>query len=167
LHRDFDAPDEAYEILKLWDETLYQLELLQATGEAPASLIGSVDWLTKQHLLEEAGTDVSQQARKKIDICYHELSPLGYFQMLQAADLAVSLVDVEEAERAIRTPPAGTPATMRGHYMREFSSDATELTVNWKKIVMTSRSGTKTIRLDRYGRHTGSDSNKRQENARR
>ena len=93
---------------------LDDLETLQTTGQLPGALIGSIDWVTKKHLLDEAGSDSSWSARKKIDICYHELSPVGYFQMLQAAGLAVSLTDLEDVERAVRTPPANSPATMRG-----------------------------------------------------
>ncbi len=165
VRQEYDAPDEAFEILTHWEETLDDLEILQATNEAPSALVGSVDWVTKKHLLEEAGSDLSWNARKKIDIGYHELSPVGYYQMLQAVGLTVSLVDPEDMERATRTPPADTPATMRGHYIREFSSDTEALTVNWKKVVIGSRANTKTIYLDRYARHRRPDSDSIQQNA--
>ena len=92
-----------------WDEVLGQLETLQTTGEAPSST-GRGNRLGHQET--SAGRSrqrLSWDARKKIDICYHELSPVGYFQMLQAAGLAVSLVDLEEVERAVRTPPPAHP----------------------------------------------------------
>ncbi len=165
LQQEFDAPAEAFDILSRWDDVLSDLETLQATGEAPSALVGSIDWVTKKHLLDEAGSGLDWDARKKIDICYHELSPVGYFQLLQAAGLAVSLVDLEEVDRAVRTPPADTPATMRGHYIREFSSDAAELTVNWKKVLIGGRSKTKTIYLDRYSRHRRVGPHPTQQNA--
>ncbi|MHB8971807.1 MAG: proteasome accessory factor PafA2 family protein [Pirellulaceae bacterium] len=152
LERRPDAPAEAQEVVAAWEEVLDALEHLQLSGEAPQSLIGSVDWVTKQHLLEEAGRDASWEARKKIDICYHELSPLGYFQMLQAAGLAAAFTSPQELERAMRTPPANTPATMRGHFIREFSSDTDELSVNWKCVVLGRGFGSKSIRLARYDR---------------
>ncbi len=152
VDRQLDASAEAREVISRWEVVLDGLETLQATGQASAALIGSVDWVTKKHLLDEAGQDLSWTARKKIDVRYHELSPIGYFQMLQAAGLAVSLVDLEEIERAVRMPPANSPATMRGHFIREFSCDDAELSVNWKKVLIGGRSGTKTIRLDRYMR---------------
>ena len=160
VDRQLDATAEAREVLFRWEEVLNGLETLQATGQAPGSLIGSVDWVTKKHLLDEAGSDLSWSARKKIDVRYHELSPVGYFQMLQAAGLAVSLVDLEDVQRAVRTPPANSPATMRGHYIREFSTDEAELSVNWKKVLIGGRSGTKTIRLDRYMRRGPISSNR-------
>jgi proteasome accessory factor A len=152
LERRPEAPEEAHEVVAAWEEVLDALEQLQLSGEAPQSLIGAIDWVTKKHLLEEAGRDVSWEARKKIDICYHELSPLGYFQMLQAAGLAAAFASPQELERAMRTPPANTPATMRGHYIREFSSDTEELSVNWKRVVIGRGFGSKSIRLARYDR---------------
>lgn len=148
-----------------WDATLRDLESLQQTGIVPQHLVGAVDWVTKKHLIDEAGHDHSWEARKKIDICYHELGPFGYFQMLKAAGLASSLVDLEEIERAVRMPPADSPATMRGHYIREFSSDATPLTANWKSVQIGGRAKTKTIRLDRYSRQRRVDNDRLQQNA--
>ena len=147
-----DTTDEAYEVLTCWEESLDALDQLQTTGETASTLVGCIDWLTKKHLVDEAGGDATWESRKKIDICYHELSPVGYFQMLQAAGLAPTLVSLPEVERATRTPPANSPATMRGHYIREFSSDADELSVNWKRVVIGSGLSAKSIRLARYGR---------------
>jgi proteasome accessory factor A len=165
LQKEFDAPSEAFEIVAHWSDVLDQLEILQATGQPPGDLIGSVDWVTKQHLLQQAGSGLSWAARKKIDICYHELSPVGYFQMLQAADLAVSLVDLEDVNRAVRTPPSDTPATMRGHYIREFSADDAAMSVNWKRVIIGNGSATKTIRLDRYARRQRTDGESPRQNA--
>jgi hypothetical protein len=41
---------------------------------------------------------------------------------------------------------------MRGHYIREFSSDTEELSVNWKRVVLGRGFGSKSIRLARYER---------------
>lgn len=162
-----DPPAEASQVLNHWQEVLDELELLQETGEAPGGLIGAIDWVTKQKLLQETGSDISWSASKKIDIGYHELTPFGYYQMLQAAGLAVSLVDLPSIDRAARTPPANTPATMRGHYIREFSSDSAPVTANWSKVVIPGRSKKKTVYLDRYTRHCQSDSGRAQQRARR
>jgi proteasome accessory factor A len=152
LARHEDAPAEAHEVAAAWEEVLDLLEQARTAGEVPQSLVGSVDWITKRHLLEEAGNDVSPGTRRTIDICYHELSPLGYYQMLQAAGLAAACVSPRELERAMRTPPANTPATMRGHYIREFSTDSSELTVNWSRVVLGRGLSSKSIRLARYER---------------
>ena len=43
---------------------------------------------------------------------------------------------------------------MRGHYIREFTSDGAELSVNWKRVVIGRGFGSKSIRL-RALRSTG------------
>jgi Pup amidohydrolase len=152
LARRPDAPEEALEVAAAWEEVLDALEQLQLSGEAPPALIGTVDWVTKRQLVDEAGRDTPWAARKKIDIAYHELSPLGYFQMLQAAGLAPTFTSLQDLDRAARTPPPNSPATMRGHFIREFSSDDTELSVNWKRIVIGRGADRKSVRLARYDR---------------
>ncbi len=152
LARRPDAPDEAHEVVAVWEEVLDALEQLQLSGETPPGLIGTVDWVTKRQLVEEAGRDSSWAARKKIDIGYHELSPLGYFQMLQAAGLAPTFASPQDLDRASRTPPPNSPATMRGHYIREFSADEIPLSVNWKRVVIGQGADRKSIRLARYDR---------------
>ena len=152
LARRPEAPEEAHEVVAAWEEVLDGLEQLQHSGQLPACLIGTVDWVTKKQLLDEAGNNIPWEARKKIDICYHELAPLGYFQMLQAAGLTAPIVTPQELERAVRTPPPNSPATMRGHYIREFSSDDTELSVNWKCVVIGRGCNGRSIRLARYER---------------
>ena len=135
----------AEDVVRRWEEVLDQLE------HHPETLVGSVDWITKKYFLEQAGPDSSWEVRKKIDIRYHELSPDGYFQMLKDAGLAPMLLEPNEIERAIRSSPANSPATTRGHYIREFAPGADHLAVNWKSIVIGSGRRSRTIRLARYG----------------
>lgn len=156
-----DVSPEAYEVMDAWDEVLRALERHQSSGEAPTELVGIVDWVTKRQLIDEAGGNASWEARKKIDICYHELSPLGYFQMLQAAGVAAVLNEPQELERAVRTPPADTPATMRGHYIREFSSDSEPLSATWHRVVMGRGWGRRSVRLVRYERAAAAQARRR------
>lgn len=160
-----EVPAEAVDIVTRWGDVLDELEQLQTTGEAPAGLLGGIDWVTKKRLLDEAGQELSWATRKKIDICYHELSPVGYFQMLQVAGLAVTLTSQQAIARAVRNPPPHSPATMRGHFIREFSSEAGQLTVNWKQVVIGGRDHARTIRLDRYRRAPSSDSHATEQGA--
>jgi proteasome accessory factor A len=153
LQRRPEAGREPREILALWGETLYALGELPATGELPQSLIGTIDWVTKKHLLNEAGGDAPWSAQKKIDIRFHELSENGYFQMLDAAGLVCQQIEPDQVKLAMRNPPTDSPATMRGHYIREFSSDDAQLSVSWKQITMGRGIGAKVIRLAKYNRH--------------
>jgi len=148
LNRRPDAPAVAWDVLLRWDEALDLLARL------PRSLIGTLDWVTKKHLLDEAGDGISFEARKKIDIRYHELSPEGYFSRLRETNVVEQLFSPEEIERAIRTAPSGTPATTRGYYIREFAESGQRLRANWKRVIIGAGRKAKTILLSRYGRPT-------------
>ncbi len=136
---------EAHDIVRLWESTLKALE------EQPQRLFGSIDWVTKRHLIEEAGDQADWEARKKIDLRYHELSKFGYFAQIDAAGLAPHVVEPEEIERALRVPPAGTPATTRGHFIREFSLSDEPLRVNWDFVIVGRWWKARVYRLGRFG----------------
>jgi proteasome accessory factor A len=135
-----DAPAEAWEVLRLWGEVL---DKLQTDRRA---LVGRLDWVTKQFLLDEAGADLPHAARKKIDLCYHELSPDGYFARLQAAGLTAPVVSETEVEQAMRLPPTGSPAWQRARYIREFSGGGV-LSMGWSFLTVRGADGAKT-RID-------------------
>jgi proteasome accessory factor A len=112
--------EEANQILLRWKQVLDALE------QDPESLIGRVDWVTKKFLLEQAAprgrsASVDAQARKKIDLRYHELGPEGYFDRFAQSDLYVRVLSEEEIDRASRLPPPGSPAAKRAIRIREFS----------------------------------------------
>ena len=65
LARRPDAPDEAHEVVATWEEVLEALEQLQLGGDIPPSLIGTVDWVTKKQLIDEAGHDTSWEGARK------------------------------------------------------------------------------------------------------
>ena len=128
-----DAPAEARKVLQLWEQTL------DALTADPDQLIGSLDWVTKQFVLAKSGRHASWEARKKIDIRYHELSPQGYFERLKATGAVRTLVQPIELRHARRNPPSGTPASARGRYIREFAVEGEDVTANWRAIYIGSR----------------------------
>lgn len=135
---------EAREVVEHWEETLDSLE------EDPQSLVGSLDWVTKRWVLEKAGRGASWQTRKKIDLKYHELSPDGYFERLRSTGVAQDMLTTEEVEFARRNPPLGTPATVRGRYIREFADGTEAVSANWKAVYIGQGRRTKVIRLASY-----------------
>jgi proteasome accessory factor A len=124
-----EAPEEAREVLRLWADVLDKLETDRA------ALVGRLDWVTKQFLLERVGAGLPYAARKKIDLRYHELSPEGYFAQIEAAGLTAPVVSEEEVEQAMRMPPLSSPAWKRGRYIREFSGSGL-LTVGWRFLTV-------------------------------
>lgn len=144
LERHPEAPAEAWEVLDLWGRTLGALQYDRA------SLVGTVDWVTKQFLLEAAAPDLSWVERKKIDIRYHELSDEGYFQRLLRTGLCPAVVDAQQVARAVRAAPPDSPATTRGHYIREFAGGDEPVCANWKRVVIGRGRRAHVIQLRRY-----------------
>ena len=107
---------------------------------------------SKKYLLDKAGQDATWKEKKKIDIRYHELSPEGYHGLLVPGGLATVLVTNEEIERAQRSAPANSPATTRGHYIREFADGDEPVRANWQHVVIGRGWGAKVVRLAKFGR---------------
>ena len=140
-----DAPIEAREILHRWELAL------EALADDPQSLVGTLDWVTKQFVLDKAGRNASWNVRKKIDIRYHELSSQGYFQRLRTTGIVRELLDRTEIDHARRNPPAGTPAAVRGRYIREFALEGDDVTANWRAVYLNSKDGDRrVVRLDSF-----------------
>jgi proteasome accessory factor A len=161
IQRRPDAPAEARDILRRWEVALDQL------ADDPQSLVGSLDWVTKRFLLDKAGRGKLWAARKKIDIRYHELSPQGYFERLRASGIVSQLVDEAEVEHARRNPPAGTPAAVRGRYIREFADGDDTVSANWNAVYLGQGRDYKVVRLDRYQLGPADESLLRKRSARR
>lgn len=141
-------PDEAGRVLQRWREALDALEL------DPEQLVGTLDWVTKRYLLQQAGHPTDWAVQKKIDIRYHELSDEGYYTVLAGTGVVDRLVEPADIERAMRTPPPDTPATTRGQYIREFAGADVALSANWRRVVIGKGRSAKIVRLARFGRRT-------------
>jgi proteasome accessory factor A len=162
LDRRPDAPAEARDVLRRWEAAL------DALADDPQSLIGTLDWVTKRFILDKAGRGASWEARKKIDIRYHELSPQGYFQRLRTTGIVCDLLGPEEVEHARRNPPAGTPAAVRGRFIREFADDEEGVSANWQAVFLGPARDAKIVRLDRYHSNPAEESSlPRKKSARR
>jgi hypothetical protein len=133
-----NPPQEALAVLHRWADVLDRLEM-----DRP-SLVGRLDWVTKEYLLNQAGADLSHEARKKIDLRYHELSPEGYFNKLREAGQTTTLATETEIQQAMRLPPPSSPALTRARYIREFSGSNTVLKVGWRFIEVIKKGGKKT-----------------------
>lgn len=140
---------EAFQVVKRWKEVLDELE------QHPATLVGRLDWVTKRHLLAEAG-DLDDAARKKVDLRYHELGS-GYHAWLEEAGVVERLVRDEDADHATREPPEGTPAVARGRLVRALSSAGTDARVGWEVARVGPVVGGKVIRFDEGRRRRGPD----------
>lgn len=133
------VPLEVSEVVTRWAATLDAIE------HAPATLVGQLDWITKQTLIGRAGD--TPDTRKKIDLKYHELAT-GYFAALEARHLAPLLVTPEEARIAWNEAPTTTPARARARLIRNLA-DVAKVTVGWDRVKIGGPGG-KVIRIDDY-----------------
>ena len=141
---------EAADLLGLWERTLDALEALATRGVAArGALIGQLDWVTKQYLLDTAGADASPAARKKIDLKYHEIGT-GYFARFESEHLAPTLWSTAEIERARREPPTSSSARARSRVIRNLGRRETAVKVSWDRIRLGRPIGGTVIRLDAY-----------------
>jgi len=144
LERRPGAPLEARELVRRWKLVLDEL------ADGPQSLVGTLDWVTKRFILEKSGRGISWQARKKIDLRYHELSPQGYFQRLRGTGIVCDLLTREEIDYARRNPPMGSPATVRGRYIREFATDDATISANWQAVFLGQANESRIVWLHRF-----------------
>lgn len=126
-----NVPIEAWKILDQWQSTLNQLHPTDDEANLPRTMLGRIDWLTKLWLLHQTNSDATWQARKKIDLRYHELSSSGYHRRLNETLELAPILDPFDISRSTRTPPVGSPATRRGYLIREFSDPECKLHVDW------------------------------------
>jgi proteasome accessory factor A len=141
---------EAADLLGLWGRMLDALEALATRGVAArGELVGQLDWVTKQYLLDAAGAGASPAARKKIDLKYHELGS-GYFARLEREHLAPTLWSTAEIERARREPPTSSSARARSRVIRNLGRRETAVKVSWDRIRLGRPIGGTVIRLDAY-----------------
>lgn len=123
-----EAPHEAREILGRWRDVLDLLE------QAPETLVGRVDWVTKKFLLRECGGEnAAWEVMKKIDLRYHELAPDGYFERLRQAGVVREAVTTAETETAVQVPPPDSPAAERGRLIRSLAGDD-RVRVSWTAV---------------------------------
>ncbi len=126
-----NVPIEAWRILDQWQSTLNQLHPTDDESNLPRTMLGRIDWLSKLWLLHQTNKDATWQARKKIDLRYHELSSRGYHRRLNETLELAPILDPTEISRSKRTPPVGSPATHRGYLIREFTGAECNLHVDW------------------------------------
>ena len=137
-----EAPDEAFEILRLWSDVIFKL------SSDPESLFGRVDWITKRALLRRVSDDAGKNrdegtftefcntrqlaALQKIDVKYHEISRDGYYYQLRENGLTTAVITQGQVAQAGRMPPLSTSAAQRSRFIREFG-DQIEW-VDWDSV---------------------------------
>jgi hypothetical protein len=135
---------EGREIVRLWAEVLEALE------HEPTSLFGRLDWVTKASLMATGVDELDHDALAKIDLKYHELG-VGYFAQLERDGLAPTLVEAEEVQRALTSPPQDSPARRRSQLVSALAAEGVRAVVSWDRVeIRKDGEPRQVIRLDDY-----------------
>jgi hypothetical protein len=138
-HRDrhgFETVPRADEILALWEDTLAKL----AARDLDA-LVGRVDWILKQRILERAleqrgDLDWKSPELKYLDQIFGSLDPdEGLFWPHLRSGLVERWVSDEEIEHFVHEPPEDTRAWTRAMLLRRFEPDEIEK-VDWDEVTL-------------------------------
>ena len=117
---------ETHRILSSWGR------VLEALQSDPESLVGTVDWVTKRHLLERC-EDLSPDALQKVDLKYHDIVD-GYFKQLEHAGVAETVVDPVAVAHARLHPPPHSPAAARAELIAELSQSGQRARIDWDHV---------------------------------
>ncbi|XZE36504.1 proteasome accessory factor PafA2 family protein [Pirellulaceae bacterium SH501] len=147
LEQSSDVPSEAWKILHHWQSTLNYLDLSDDSSSPSNELVGRIDWITKLWLFDQLEKPASIEARKKLDLRYHELSDEGYGLKVQSMIGSPAIARPERIQRAISNPPDCTAPQQRSYYIREFAGESSKLAMDWNEIRVSVEGKWKTIRL--------------------
>jgi len=123
-------------VLQAWEQTLDSLE------SDYASLIGSIDWVTKKFLIDSfrEAEDLSWDNTDDMtwlqsqDLEYHNVDrESGLYYLLEAEGQTLRLVEDEEIAEAMAAPPVGTRAYFRGRSLEKFGDSVKS--INWDRVV--------------------------------
>lgn len=123
---------EPVRVIELWSKVLDNAE------HAPDRLVGSVDWVTKQHLIsafiERHGIAATDPRVLLIDLQYHDLRDEQglYYRMRQRGRIERVLTD-EMITAAQTAPPTSTRAYFRGESIRQYARSV--VAAGWDGVV--------------------------------
>jgi proteasome accessory factor A len=118
--------------------------VLEALEQNPQSLIGGVDWITKEWLLEtliEAeGLSWDDPWLQSVDLQYHNIDPAHglFFGIASGKRIGEWNNSVRRAE-ATHTPPLNTRASGRARAVAAFQKRDLPYVINWDSIACDSR----------------------------
>ena len=123
-------PDEESAALRLWVETLGDIEL------SASRLSRRIDWAIKQRLLhdftERHGLGLDAPQVQALDLQFHDVDPArGIFNKLRSRGMVDTLFADDEIDHATGTAPTDTRAHLRGRFLRQAREAGRDVTVDW------------------------------------
>lgn len=134
---------EHRELIEYWEMVLSNLE------KSPEKLIGRIDWISKKYLLQTAGRDLPYEARKKIDLAYHQLGD-GYYASLEKEQVGEQLVEEAEILEATKKPSSSSQARRRSNFIKNPLYEGESVIISWDSVHVGSFLTGKVISLRDY-----------------
>ena len=130
---------ETRETLDRWESVLSRLGTMSLAQGESRGLDREIDWVIKKGLLDryaESRSIPSGDGRlRMIDLQYHDIrSDRGLFRLLESRGEVLRILDPQEIEEALLSPPADTRAYFRGTLLRRFSREV--VAVSWSSAVV-------------------------------
>ncbi len=127
-----DVDPDTAEVLQRWESVLDRL------GRDPASCAGEVDWIAKQHLVEQYrsrdGLGWTDPKLQLVDLQYADLRPeKSLHARLVAAGRSERLVTDDEVAAAVTEPPTDTRAYFRGRCLSRYPDAVAQ--ASWDSVV--------------------------------
>ena len=147
------GPDtETADVLTRWGAVLDRL----ATD--PSQCTREVEWVAKLRLLEgmrrRHGIEWDDHRLAAMDLQWSDLRPeKGIYARLAAAGAVDTLVDRQEVEAAVTTPPADTRAYFRGEAIRRYGPQVSA--ASWDAVIFDVPHRTNLIRVPTADPHRG------------
>jgi proteasome accessory factor A len=122
--------EETDALLKLWAEVLAALSL------DPGSLVGILDWVSKEHLMKEfchqEGLDWGDPWLESQDLEFHHINPdRGLGLAMAHAD---GFWSPSQLEKSMIDPPKNSRAHARSRLMREIQGKETSYFLDWEAV---------------------------------
>ena len=133
-----DIDEETEWILQEWEQTLHHLE------HNPLQLVGKIDWVTKQWLLnsfvQEEGIGWDDPWLASLDLEYHNLDPeRGLFFGLEAEGRTTTISLEEDILKAMKQGPIDTRGGLRGLCIQRFGNDIAS--IQWEGVQFNGKNG--------------------------
>jgi Putative proteasome component. len=130
---------ETRQILDRWESVLSRLGSMSKVQGEFLGLDREIDWVIKKGLLDryaESRSIPSGDGRlRMIDLQYHDIrSDRGLFRLLESRGEVLRILDPQEIEEALLSPPADTRAYFRGTLLRRFPREV--VAVSWSSAVV-------------------------------
>ena len=127
-----DVDPQTADVLSRWESVLTRLE------QDPMLCAGELDWVAKLRLLEgyrsRDGLAWGSSRLQLVDLQYSDVRPdKGLHARLVARGAMQRLLDEDEVERAIESPPVDTRAYFRGECLRRYPAQVAA--ASWDSVI--------------------------------